>query len=206
MAHPALAGLQGLDWSDIRILEELSFLSQDDGYATPSRAYLATLLGCTVRTITRHLTKLVRLGYLQRQLRTYRTADGKIRNRTSLYRVALDQAARIQAFLGALGRGRAGATTGRTDTSNGPKTENKIKPQKDTISPPEGRKPAYKPPWQPVEQYSDAWKDAKAWKPAESPPLTEPERAALSTLIETATGKAKALAERFLQLGKPKRG
>ena len=203
MAHPALAGLQGVDWVDVRLLEELSFLSQDDGYATPSRHYLANIIGCTVRTITRHLTKLVRRGYLQRQLRTYRTADGKIRNRTNLYRVALDQAARIKAFLSALGRGKSGDSTGGTPVSSRPKTEKKIEPHKDTVSPLKAPQPAYRPPWQLPETYSEGWRDASAWQPAESAPLTRQERAELSTLIGTVTGKAKELAERFLRLGRP---
>ncbi len=154
MAHPALAGLQGVDWVDVRILEELSFLSQDDGYAVPSRAYLANLLSCTVRTITRHLTKLVRLGYLQRQLRTFRTPDGKIRNRTNLYRVALDQAARIKAFFGSFGRGKSGGATGETPASRVPKTGNNIELQKDTFSIPEQKKQS----WRIPETWSEAWK------------------------------------------------
>jgi len=173
MAHPALAGIQGLDWTDIRILEELSFLSQDGGYSTPSRQYLASIIGATVRTITRHLSKLVKLGYLQRTLRTYRTPDGKIRNRTNLYRVAIEQAARIKAFLRSFGRGKSGNSTGGTPVSPVPKAEGNIKPQKDTVSPPQDRKPA----WQMPQTWSQSW---KRWDPQTllkpSTPLTEKEQ------------------------------
>jgi hypothetical protein len=154
VAHPALAGLNGVDWVDVRIIEELSFLGQERGYSTPSRQYLANIIGCTVRTITRHLTKLCRLGYLQRQLRTHRTADGKIRNRTNLYRVALDQAARIKAFFSALGRGKSGGSTGRTSVPRKPKAENNIQLQKDTFPVSEQKKQS----WRIPETWSEAWK------------------------------------------------
>ena len=129
MAHPALAGLNGVDWVDIRILEELSFLGQDDGYSVPGRQYLAKVLGRSIRTVSRHLTKLCKLGYLQRTLRTYRTADGKLRNQTSLYRVALDTAARIKAFLGTLGQRITEQKTGGTSSSRDQKKIH-IKPKR----------------------------------------------------------------------------
>jgi hypothetical protein len=154
MAHPALAGLQDVDWVDVRILEELSFLGQERGYSTPGRKYLANIIGCTVRTITRHLSKLVKLGYLQRQLRTFRTPDGKIHNRTNLYRVALDQAARIKAFFGSFGRGISDASTDGTAVPRIPKTENNIQLQKDTFPVPEKKKPS----WRIPETWSEAWK------------------------------------------------
>ena len=173
MAHPALAGLNGLDWTDIRILEELSFLGQDDGYSTPGRAYLANIINCTISTVSRHLTKLCRLGYLQRQLRTYRTPDGKIRNRTNLYRVALDAAARIKAFLGSFGRGKSGGSTDDAPTLRVPKTKNNIELKKDTISPPQDKTP----PWRIPETWSEAW---KRWDPTTllkpSAPLTKQEQ------------------------------
>ena len=130
MAHPALIGLAGVDWTDIRILEELSFLAQERGYSTPSRAYLAKIIGCTISTISRHLSKLVRLGYLRRQLRKYRGTDGKIRNRTNLYRVALNEAARIKAFFISLGRVKPGGLTGDAPTLRVPKAENNIEPKR----------------------------------------------------------------------------
>ena len=173
MAHPALAGLQGVDWVDVRILEELSFLGQERGYSTPGRQYLANIIGCTISTVSRHLSKLVRLGYLQRQLRTFRTPDGKIRNRTNLYRVALDQAARIKAFFRAFGRGKSGASTDDAPTLRVPKTENNIELQKDTFPVPEKTKQS----WRIPETWSEAWKyfDPRALlKP--SAPLSEKEQ------------------------------
>ena len=173
VAHPALAGLNGVDWVDVRILEELSFLGQERGYSTPGRKYLANIIGCTVRTITRHLSKLVKLGYLQRQLRTFRTPDGKIRNRTNLYRVALDQAARIKAFFSALGRGKSGTATDGTPVPSLPKTENNIELQKDTFPVPEKKKQS----WRIPETWSEAWKrfdPLTLLKP--SPPLSEKEQ------------------------------
>jgi len=186
--HPALAGIQGLDWVDIRILEELSFLGQDDGYSTPSRQYLAHIINCTVRTITRHLSKLVKLGYLRRQLRTYRTPDGKLHNRTSLYRVAIDATARIKAFLRSFGRGKSGHSTDGTPLTNRPKAEGNINPQKDTVSPPQDRKPA----WQLPQTWSQSW---KRWDPRTllkpSAPLTKQEQ-----------GDIKPQFQRFADLGK----
>jgi len=188
MSHPALAGIQGLNWVDVRILEELSFLGQERGYSTPGRQYLADIIGCTVRTITRHLSKLVRLGYLRRQLRTYRTPDGKIRNRTNLYRVALEQAARIKSFLGSFGQGKSRPATDGTPVSPVPKAEGNIEPQKDTVSPPEGKNP----PWRLPETWSQAW---KRWDPrtllTPSAPLTTQEQ-----------GDIKPRFQRFADLGK----
>ena len=196
MAHPALAGLNGLDWTDIRILEELIFLGQERGYSTPSRQYLANIIGCTIRTITRHLTKLVKLGYLQRKLRTHRTPDGKIRNQTSLYRVALDQAARITAFIG----GFIGRATGGTPLSSKPKTENNMNLKKDTASPTKAktadRTPPQPKPWEKPAQYSQSHEvytppahEAAILTPAESHELTG------------YIGKARDVAARFLRLG-----
>jgi len=188
MAHPALAGLSGLDLVDIKLLEELSFLSQDSGYAVPSRHYLANIINCTIRTVTRHLSKLVRLGYLRRTLRTFRTPDGKIRNRTNLYRVALEQAARIKAFLKSFGRGKSGHSTDGTPVSPVPKAEGNIQPQKDTVSPPEDKNP----PWQLPETWSEAW---KRWDPTTlltpSAPLTKQEQ-----------GDIKPRFQHFADLGK----
>jgi len=174
MAHPALAGLGSeVDWVDIRLLEELSFLGQERGYSTPGRQYLANIIGCTVRTITRHLSKLVKLGYLRRQLRTYRTPDGKLRNRTNLYRVAIDAAARIKAFLKSFGRGKSGHSTDGTPVSPVPKAEGNINPQKDTFPHSEKKTP----PWRIPETWSEAW---KRWDPTTllkpSAPLTKQEQ------------------------------
>ena len=153
MAHPALAGLQGVDWVDVRLLEELSFLGQERGYSTPGRQYLADIIGCTIRTVSRHLTKLVKLGYLQRTLRTYRQADGTIINRTNLYRVALDCQARIQAFLHSL----TGHFTGETPPSRKPKTKDNIQLKKDRFSFQRGPEPP-----KPTEPWSSSW---QRWNP-----------------------------------------
>ena len=125
MGNPALANLSGLDWTDIRLLEEISFLAQNDGFCTPSRQYLANTIQVSVRTVSRHLSKLCRLGHLRRQLRSYRRADGTIKNRTNLYRVSLDAAARVKAFLGTIGQRFKGSSTGETLLSHIPKTKEK---------------------------------------------------------------------------------
>ena len=57
---------------DIRILDELAFLSRSTAtrsatgarYCYPSRPWLAQRLACSVETITRHTSKLARLGLL----------------------------------------------------------------------------------------------------------------------------------------------
>jgi len=126
MAHPALANLGGLDLIDLRLLEEFTFLAQDTGFCTPGRRYLSDTVGVSVRTISRHLTKLCKLGHLRRQLRSYRRADGKVRNRTNLYRVSVDAAARVKSFLTTIGQRLKAPITGGTRLSHIPKAKTKI--------------------------------------------------------------------------------
>ena len=66
---------QQLDGIDFRILNELSFLSKQQkrrtgsAYCCPGREYLAAKVGCDVGTISRHTSKLVTLGILDKRQR-----------------------------------------------------------------------------------------------------------------------------------------
>jgi len=63
---------QKLDGYDFRILDELAFLCKQQrqrtraAYCCPGREYLAGKIGCDVGTISRHTSKLVRLGIVDR--------------------------------------------------------------------------------------------------------------------------------------------
>jgi hypothetical protein len=64
-----------LDGIDFRILNEVSFLSKlqkkrtGSAYCCPGREYLAEKVGCDVGTISRHTSKLVTLGVLEKRQR-----------------------------------------------------------------------------------------------------------------------------------------
>jgi hypothetical protein len=66
---------QQLDGIDYRILNELSFLSKQQkrrtgsAYCCPGREYLAAKVKCDVGTISRHTSKLVKLGILDKRQR-----------------------------------------------------------------------------------------------------------------------------------------
>ena len=74
---------------DYRILDELAFLSKQQqkksgaAYAMPGRAYLSQKLGCSVRTISRSISRLKRLGILDSTQR--RPVRG--RWKTNLYKI-----------------------------------------------------------------------------------------------------------------------
>ena len=64
-----------LDGIDFRILNEIAFLSKQQkkrtgsAYCCPGREYLAAKVGCDIGTISRHTSKLVRLGVLEKRQR-----------------------------------------------------------------------------------------------------------------------------------------
>lgn len=64
-----------LDGIDFRILNEIAFLSKQQkrrtgsAYCCPGREYLAGKVGCDVGTISRHTSKLVSLGILEKRQR-----------------------------------------------------------------------------------------------------------------------------------------
>jgi len=64
-----------LDGIDFRILNEIAFLSKQQkkrtgsAYCCPGREYLAAKVGCDIGTISRHTTKLVKLGVLEKRQR-----------------------------------------------------------------------------------------------------------------------------------------
>jgi len=66
---------QQLDGCDFRILNEIAFLSKQQkkrtgsAYCCPGREYLAGKVGCDVGTISRHTSKLVSLGILDKRQR-----------------------------------------------------------------------------------------------------------------------------------------
>lgn len=76
---------------DVRLLDELAYLCHRQAktspsgapYCRPGRRYLATKLGCSVETITRHTRKLSSLGML---LKTQRRPTNGIYH-TNLYRL-----------------------------------------------------------------------------------------------------------------------
>ena len=82
-----------LDGLDFKLLELLSFLSQERGFCMPGREYLAKRLGVSICTISRHTRWLAHLGILQVVHRSRRRKDGTIEARSNVYRV-----------LGAVGR------------------------------------------------------------------------------------------------------
>ena len=125
MAHPAIQSLNGLDWTDLKILEELSFLAETDGFCVPGRQYLSDTVGVSIRSVSRHISKLCRLGFLQRTLRSYRKASGEIVGRSNLYKVAMGVAERIRAFLGAVGRRINAPSTGGPRLAHVPRKEKK---------------------------------------------------------------------------------
>lgn len=96
--HPRpLAALSG---HQLLLLDEIHYLSErwrersrsGTAYATPSREYLAAKLRCSVVTVSRHIARLVKLGYLDRTQRRPRLGQYQ----TNLYRLnhALAQPAR----------------------------------------------------------------------------------------------------------------
>jgi hypothetical protein len=66
---------QKLDGIDLKLLNEFAFLSRlqrkrtGSAYCCPGREYLAGKLGCDVGTISRHTSKLVGLGILDKRQR-----------------------------------------------------------------------------------------------------------------------------------------
>lgn len=76
---------------DARLLDALAFLARLKGktsptnarYATPGRRWLAAHLDCSVETITRHTTKLARLGLLTKLQRRPQAGQWQ----TNLYRL-----------------------------------------------------------------------------------------------------------------------
>lgn len=64
-----------LDGIDYRILNEIAFLSKlqkkrtGSSYCCPGREYLAAKVGCDVGTVSRHTSKLVILGILEKRQR-----------------------------------------------------------------------------------------------------------------------------------------
>lgn len=66
---------QQLDGYDFRILNEIAFLSKQQkrrtgsAYCCPGREYLAGKVGCDIWTISRHTSKLERLGILIKKQR-----------------------------------------------------------------------------------------------------------------------------------------
>lgn len=91
-----------LDAHDLRLLEELHFLTGDRQYCFPSRAYLAAKLGISIWCVSRHSAKLRRLGLLRIQARRYRRADGTWETRSNLYQVLGFIGRKIRALLTAL--------------------------------------------------------------------------------------------------------
>jgi DNA-binding transcriptional ArsR family regulator len=63
---------QQLDGIDFRLLDELAFLCQQQrqrtgaAYCCPGREYLARKVDCDIGTISRHTSKLERLGLLEK--------------------------------------------------------------------------------------------------------------------------------------------
>src|SRR5215510_7026865 len=74
-----------LDGIDFRLLEELLFLSDGEGFCFPSRAYLAAQLRVNIGTISRHVTKLNRLGVLQVKQRRAKHPDGTWSTHSNYY-------------------------------------------------------------------------------------------------------------------------
>lgn len=89
---------QQLDGHDIKILEELTFLSKTRGYARPARTYLSNKLGVTIWTISRHTAKLARLGLLRIQHRRRQKSDGTWTFRTNVYQVLFKLRDRLRAI------------------------------------------------------------------------------------------------------------
>jgi hypothetical protein len=64
-----------LDGIDFRLINEIAFLSRlqkkrtGSAYCCPGREYLAGKVGCDVGTISRHTSKLVTLGILEKRQR-----------------------------------------------------------------------------------------------------------------------------------------
>lgn len=76
VAHTFPQGIyQQLDGIDFRILNEIAFLSKQQkkrtgsAYCCPGRKYLAAKVGCDIGTISRHTSKLVSLGILEKRQR-----------------------------------------------------------------------------------------------------------------------------------------
>jgi helix-turn-helix protein len=99
---------QKLDGIDLKLLNEIEFLSRQQrkrtgsAYCCPSRAYLAEKLGVDVGTISRHTSKLVDLGVLDKRQR--RPVRGIWQ--TCLYRLRSWQAwalGRVAGFLRKIG-------------------------------------------------------------------------------------------------------
>lgn len=80
----ALARLSGVD---LVILEAIHYWTEKTGIAYPGRAWLAQRAGCSIRTISRHVTKLKRMGYLTARQRRYRRRDGTWDTRSNVYRI-----------------------------------------------------------------------------------------------------------------------
>jgi len=64
-----------LDGIDLKLLDEIAFLCRQQkkktgsAYCCPGRQYLADKLGCDIGTISRHTTKLLELGVLDKRQR-----------------------------------------------------------------------------------------------------------------------------------------
>jgi len=88
MASPfaayATAQIVGLN---LCLLEELTFLSERDGFCQPSQSYLAEKLNVNRFTISRHLHQLKDAGMIAIQRRYHRTEDSKVRSKTNVYKV-----------------------------------------------------------------------------------------------------------------------
>jgi hypothetical protein len=88
-----------LDGTDFRLLELLGWYQRAYGVAFPRRETLAAKLKVRVETISRHVTKLVGLGVLERRFRRHRRSDGTFCTTSNVYKVLGFVGAKVRAIL-----------------------------------------------------------------------------------------------------------
>lgn len=88
-----------LDGTDFRLLEVISWYQRTYGVAFPTRETLARRLQVREETVSRHVTKCVGLGVLERTFRRYRRKDGTFATTSNVYRVLGLVGAKIRSIL-----------------------------------------------------------------------------------------------------------
>ena len=208
MASPFIAYTTGqIVGLNIRLLEELTFLSGRDGFCQPSQTYLAEKLGVNRFTISRHLHQLQEAGMVAIQRRYHRTEGGQVRSKTNVYRVLTVAKMALKAvsdlFSGwASAEQKNSAPTELRQTAPVQQLRNKDQSADGKFSAsPGGTKPKTadkKPrPWEKPAIYHQSHQLYNPNDAPAAPKMIPSETQELGSYV----GKAKELAERFLQLG-----
>ena len=84
---------------DFLLIEAIHYFQQRFGTAFPGRELLAKQCGCSIWTVSRHVSKLRKLGVLEVTHRKLRKKDGTWKTQTNVYRVLSTTGEKIRSLL-----------------------------------------------------------------------------------------------------------